>query len=415
MLACACMHRVLYDLGVMSEVSGGGSRITPEGYSFLLHDVPTQLWLFVRAYIEKSDDVAELLIFLFQISFLRMGDDYCADQLTDAQKRFKEELFHIGVVWRRKSSARRFYATCFALHMVTTAGGSSGGGGGGSSASVAAATSSLATTGALAAAATTAAGGGSGGGGELECGLIVESNFRVYAYTASEHVVLLLNLFVRVEYVFVNLAVGTITKESVGAAFKRGISAEQVRASPRTRPRHHVHARTHACTHHRARCSRKERASGMRMATLAQTPPVCVTLCTCARAQLVRFLSSHAHERVRDNSAGPVPDTVVDQIRLWEEELPHKRVRSAAGVLLSDVFDGAGGGELFRQLEQRASDMGALLWSSSSSSASSSSSSGAAMGGAPSQQPQQRCLVVEADAVTALQDFFKRSLRGGGR
>ena len=40
---------------------------------------------------------------------------------------------------------------------------------------------------------------GSALGGEA-WSVIVESNFKIYAYTNSEHIVLLLNLFVRVEY-----------------------------------------------------------------------------------------------------------------------------------------------------------------------------------------------------------------------
>ena len=134
---------------------------------------------------------------------------------------------HRRLVWRpemrkRKLTAPRFYATQFVLQMVTLSG------------DVAAAatdeiSSSLTTPGTSSSAlAKVGDAAGQGRTGALECGLIVESNFRVYAYTRSDHVVLLLNLFIRMEYLLPNLAVGTITKESVSDAFERGISAEQL-------------------------------------------------------------------------------------------------------------------------------------------------------------------------------------------
>ena len=114
---------------------------------------------------------------------------------------------------KRKQTPPRFYATQFALQMVSCSYDAI--------VPAPAALTAAAADGGGAAAAGDAAGasgesGGSsglglaGGAGALECGLIVESNFRVYAYTRSNHVVLLLNLFIRMEYLLPNLAVGAM-------------------------------------------------------------------------------------------------------------------------------------------------------------------------------------------------------------
>ena len=113
-------------------------------------------------------------------------------------------------MYRRKSSSRRFYPTPLAAQLaggtasVRPPPGENGGGG------------------------ALLAGGGSGAAAVGFDGIIVETNFRVYAYTESEHAMLLLSLFVRIEYILPNLAVGTLTRESVCGAFAHGITATEI-------------------------------------------------------------------------------------------------------------------------------------------------------------------------------------------
>ena len=45
--------------------------------------------------------------------------------------------------------------------------------------------------------------------------IIVETNFKLYAYTSSKLYQALLKLFVRVEYAFPNLIVGSLTRRSL--------------------------------------------------------------------------------------------------------------------------------------------------------------------------------------------------------
>ncbi len=48
---------------------------------------------------------------------------------------------------------------------------------------------------------------------------VVETNFRVLAYTTSLLYKALLKLFIRVEYIFPDLVVGTLTRKSLQRAF----------------------------------------------------------------------------------------------------------------------------------------------------------------------------------------------------
>ncbi|KAG0597222.1 hypothetical protein M758_UG322000 [Ceratodon purpureus] len=58
--------------------------------------------------------------------------------------------------------------------------------------------------------------------------VVVETNFKVYAYTSSKLQTEILRCFARLEYQMPNLVVGALTKESVNTALASGISAEHV-------------------------------------------------------------------------------------------------------------------------------------------------------------------------------------------
>jgi len=69
-------------------------------------------------------------------------------------------------------------------------------------------------------------------GGTKDQGFIVlETNYRLYAYTDNPLQTAVLNLFVSIKWRFPNLVVGAITRESVRKALVNGIMADQVRPS----------------------------------------------------------------------------------------------------------------------------------------------------------------------------------------
>jgi transcription initiation factor TFIIH subunit 4 len=58
--------------------------------------------------------------------------------------------------------------------------------------------------------------------------IIIETNYRLYAYTSSSLQISLLSLFVKILYQMPNLVMGVLTRESVRAALLNGITANQV-------------------------------------------------------------------------------------------------------------------------------------------------------------------------------------------
>lgn len=103
--------------------------------------------------------------------------------------------------------------------------------------------------------------------------LILETNYRTYAYTSNPLQIAVLNLFTTLRYRFPNLVVGAITRESIKAALANGITASQI----------------------------------------------------------VAYLSTHAHPQMRKQDP-LLPPTVVDQIKLWE--LEKNRIRDQEGQTL---------------------------------------------------------------------------------
>lgn len=58
--------------------------------------------------------------------------------------------------------------------------------------------------------------------------IIIETNYKVYAYTNSPLHLSILSLFVKIKTRFPNMIYGTLKQDSVQDAFKKGITANQV-------------------------------------------------------------------------------------------------------------------------------------------------------------------------------------------
>ncbi|SPO37818.1 probable TFB2 - TFIIH subunit (transcription/repair factor) [Pseudozyma flocculosa] len=193
---------VLRRSNLMQEGSKGSSRlsITSRGFQFLLESVNTQLWYLLLQYLDmaegRSFDLVEVLAFLFMLGSLELGRDYSTEELPETQLHMLEDFRDYGLVYQRKASSRRFYPTRLATTLTSNA-----------------ATPLLA----------------SNGNEQEERGYIVlETNYRVYAYTSSPLRVAVLKLFVTVKARFPNLVVGSITRDSVKSALANGITAEQM-------------------------------------------------------------------------------------------------------------------------------------------------------------------------------------------
>ncbi|OAX38201.1 transcription factor Tfb2 [Rhizopogon vinicolor AM-OR11-026] len=256
---------VLYLLqrsGLMNTAHGAILQITSSGFQFLLHSPHDQLWNLLLQYLhmaeERQMDLVEVLSFLFMLSTMDLGREYSTEPLSETQKAMLEDLRDYGLVWQRKASSKRFSPTRLATTLTSSS---------------PPLPSSHSTGGSRAADATGTVALSSGA---AQQGFIVlETNYRIYAYTDNPLQTAVLNLFITMKYRFPNLVVGMLTRESVRKALSNGISAEQI----------------------------------------------------------ISYLTTHAHPQMRKNNP-LLPVTVQDQIRLWE--LERNRLKSAEGYLYKD-------------------------------------------------------------------------------
>lgn len=194
-------------------------------------------------------DPVDVLSFLFMLGSLELGQDYSIANLTATQRQMLDDLADFGIVYRPESSSDRFYPTRLATTLTSDP--------------AALHNTSSQFDNSL----------GSSGNGRGY--IIIETNYRMYAYTSSLLQIAVLNLFTRLSSRFPNLVSGKLTKESVQRAISYGITADQI----------------------------------------------------------ISFLATHAHPQMQKNI--PVlPPTVVDQIRLWQIE--GDRMKTTPGFLLKE-------------------------------------------------------------------------------
>ena len=152
------------------------------------------LWNVVRRHggvVQDAGDVAPALSFLFRISLGQVGKDYPVETLSPQQKELLKHFGDIGIVYRRKRGSARYYPTTTGTILTQNPH---------EEQSI-----------------------GSGGGF-----IIVETNFKVYAYEPTEVQLAILDKFVNMSYRLPGLMCGDVDRDSVGRAFKKGITAEQL-------------------------------------------------------------------------------------------------------------------------------------------------------------------------------------------
>ncbi|XP_054877856.1 general transcription factor IIH subunit 4 isoform X2 [Poeciliopsis prolifica] len=199
------LAQLLIQAGLMRSEAGEAPYITSAGFQFLLLDTASQLWYFTLQYLKTAQsrgmDLVEILSFLFQLSFSTLGRDYSVEGMSESLLTFLQHLREFGLVFQRKRKSRRYYPTRLAITLaagVTT-----------SSAS----TSSTNITSVP---------------GTKDAGfIVVETNYRLYAYTDSELQIALVALFSEMLYRFPNVVVAQLTRESVQQAIANGITAQQ--------------------------------------------------------------------------------------------------------------------------------------------------------------------------------------------
>lgn len=198
----------ILELLVRSRLLGRQNNITSEGFQFLLQPRYVQIWTLLLHYLHHAAaldvDPIDILNFLFRLSTLELGSGQSVETLPVAQKRLVNELAELGVVYLHNNV---FYATVelsneqLGLYEPDTS----------------TTPSSNSATSLLAPQKLSAQGF-----------IIMETNYRVYAYTSSPLQISILALFCSLKARFANLVVGRLTRHSARKALQSGISADQI-------------------------------------------------------------------------------------------------------------------------------------------------------------------------------------------
>ncbi len=186
-------------------------------------------------------DEVDVLSFLFMLGSLELGLPYSKAKLTPTQVQMLQDLGDFGILFVPPDS-NCFYPTRLATTLTSDAGGLR---------------SSFASS-------------SDNSGGFI----VIETNYRLYAYTSSNLQIAIIQLFTRLITRYPNMIAGKITRESIRRAVSMGITGDQI----------------------------------------------------------ISFLTTHAHPQMAKNQ--PIlPPTVVDQIRLWQ--LEGDRMKATVGFLFT--------------------------------------------------------------------------------
>lgn len=315
--------RIILHANLMKRNEQDGSSIlTSQGFQFLLMDTQSQVWHFMLQYLNTCEQrglpLVDCLAMLFQLSFSTLGRDYISEGLSENMLTFLQHLREFGLVYQRKRKEKRFYPTRLALNFTTKN---------------AIIPENITSDNSVNRTSSTA--------GEesinYEKGyIIVETNYRVYAYTDSKLQISLLALFTELLYRFPNVTVGVITRDSIRQALRGGITAKQI----------------------------------------------------------ISYLEQHAHSKMIEaatataptvKNSSVLPPTVVDQIKLWENE--RNRFSFIDGVVYNQFLSEAD----FITLRDYASTIEVLLW----------------------QNERTRTMVVTKNGHDEVRKFWKRYSKGG--
>ncbi|EQK99781.1 Transcription factor Tfb2 [Ophiocordyceps sinensis CO18] len=275
--------------------------ITQAGFTFLLQEANAQVWTLLLLWLEATDinraaglETVDMLSFLFVLASLELGRAYDTNALTEQRKNMLPSLLDFGLIYIPQHKRSMFFPTRLATTLTS---------GGGSSLR----TISDGVAAATAAAAKSSHNGSSRGPGEQKGSVIVETNYRIYAYTQSTLQIAVLALFTKLNMRFPDMVAGRVSRASIRQAINFGITAEQI----------------------------------------------------------IAYMAAHAHEQMHRTAAltnKPVlPPTVVDQIRLWQ--LENERMKTTSGFLFRDFDDH----KEYIETARFAEEIGVLVWRSDKS------------------------------------------------
>jgi transcription initiation factor TFIIH subunit 4 len=301
------MH--LLQTGHLIELSGSSSRgytpkITKEGFAFVLQDVNTQVWALLFLYVDLAEEArgmskVDVLSFLFLVSSMELGLAYSTAHLTPNQQSMLPDLQDFGILYLPPNNPSIFYPTRLATTLTAD--------------SVAALSHTATTLGSSLAPSHSHSTSGSASAPGF---IIVETNFRLYAYTSSPLQIALLALFTNLRSRHPNLVTAKISKHSIKRAVSAGITADQVIA--------------YLTTHAHPQMRRKNANTSTSSSLNPDAPPTITT--------------------------SVLPATVIDQIHLWQ--LERDRMTTTPGFLLKDFQSETE----YETTRKYADEIGVLVW-----------------------------------------------------
>lgn len=318
----------LLKLGGLMEGSGNSAltlKITNGGFQFLLHDVNIQIWTILLEYLNLTLDLnmdpVDVLNFIFILGSLELGKAYSVSSLSDTQVSMLPDLRDYGLVYQRSEGSSRFYPTRLATTLTSESTGLK--------------TPSMVLDQAVhdaeskdQAAVTTQSDSQQGQ-------IVLETNFKLYAYTNSPLEIAILNLFVSLKTRFANMVIGQLTRESIRNALYNGITADQIIRFLET------HAHSQMRTSAKEKLDKKVEFDASHNINTAGGAPQ----------------SKSSDSGVSQHRLEILPPNVVDQIRLWQLELD--RIQTFDGYLFKDFKNQ----NEYDILCNYATEVGVLLWS----------------------------------------------------
>eukprot|EP00924_Labyrinthula_sp_SR-Ha-C_P003043 maker-scaffold_50-snap-gene-0.2-mRNA-1 protein AED:0.00 eAED:0.00 QI:12/1/1/1/1/1/2/407/455 len=224
--------------------------ITNSGYKFLLQETEEQIWFILKKYVLISDEEkgVEIMQMLFRLQTVLPGNPGRISFLTQFQKELLDFFRQLGILYSDPQT-QCFYPTILGTNLFKN---------------------TMIPRDLIER--------------KTKLGIIVETNFKCYAYTESKLHERMLRVFLDVDYILPNLVVCSVTRKSVKRGLRHGLDSK-----------------------------------GM-----------------------IEFLRTNAHAASRQR-AKVVPDNVADQLFLWEQE--RDRIKCSPGMLYQnfegDEFDEA--------------------------------------------------------------------------
>ncbi|KAK2765712.1 transcription initiation factor TFIIH subunit 4 [Colletotrichum kahawae] len=283
----------------------GAVGITQAGFTFLLQEANAQVWTLLLLWLDATDhaqdsagmESTDMLSFLFLLASLELGRAYDTNALTEERRNMLPSLMDFGLIYIPSHKPQQYFPTRLATTLTSSSSALRSAGAGFSAALAAASGPGPGGSGSR-----NGATQGSGSEEPRSGSIIVETNYRVYAYGQTPLQIAVLSLFCKLKLRFADMVSGRLTRNSIRNAVERGITADQI----------------------------------------------------------ISYLASHAHEQMHRFAAvrnKPVlPPTVIDQIRLWQLET--ERMTTTSGFLFRD-FDSP---REYEDIAGYAAEIGVLTW-----------------------------------------------------